>query len=244
MKIILLNHIKIRNLIQILTNCVLWILLLFISIEVNAQSKSQDDERKILYISSLIDEVSLNSYSLSRLFDKYIFKADTCFSNFKYELSEKLRLHFSNNELIKHDIYSVQLFKIASSHYPYYILCFNSSNSINYTFADDLWIRVSGYVENDLKIFFDRLKEKGMSNDMIKSMISLWCEKDSLFAELDWDCLFEGYELNDTKRECYISQKYYRHYASCVNCKNHVVNRNIYSSFSRIILLGLVDFDF
>lgn len=212
--------------------------------ELVAQNESLEEAKKNLYISYLIDEVSFNSYPIDYLFDTFVGKVESNYNDFAYECSEPLELHFSNNVFVLHDKYTVQLFKIPKRYFSYYLLRFNSSSSITYNYSDVLWIRVSGYTENDLKIFIDGLIDKGMTIEAIRSMINLWCQQDSLFDELDWDCLLEGYEKNDTHRKCYVSAKYYLHNAACVNCKYEVVNDNIYSVFSRIILLGRMDFGF
>ena len=208
---------------------------------VYAQQSGIDNGKKILYLSYVFDEVSLNNYLVESYFEKCVTNADSCYRVFEYNCSRPLHLHFSKREEILTDNYTVQLFKIPRSFYPYYLLYFNSSSSSKYRFYDNLWIRVAGYAENDLKIFFDVLKEMGMSVENIYSMVDDWCQRDSIFAELDWNCLIEGYEKKDTHRDCYISSIFDLHYRACVNCWYSVVGKNIYSSFSRIIFLGNID---
>lgn len=203
--------------------------------------KQYDNIKKILYLSYLIDDISLNSHPLELMFNSLVIYADSSFNDFYYESSEQLELHFFNDDSNNSDKYTIQLFKIPREFHPYYVLYFNSSTSFFFSFWDNLWIRASGYAENDLKLFFDGLQEMGMSLDRIKAMINIWRENDSLFNELDWDCLIEGYETNDTQKECFVSHIYSTHDRACVNCTHAVSNHNVYSTFSRILLKGFTD---
>ena len=211
-------------------------------VDLKAQEYVSSDTKKILFLSCVFDEVSLNSYSVNRLFDHIVLNADSNYKNFEYVCSDKHTLHFSNNENIKHDRYSVQLYKVPREHIPYYVLKFESASSVHYTFSDTLWIRVSGYAYNDLKVFFDRLKEKGMSIEKIRSMVNTWQNIDGLFNEIDWKCLLDGYEINDTRRDCYVSYIYASHNAACKGC-HHEVSGDVYAIYSKIILYGHIDFD-
>lgn len=232
------RHIRLHAPILILIRLLTISLLIILPVVSWGQNNNNDDAKKILYLSCLLDDVSLNGYSPEELINRYVYYADSSYRNFNYKSSKLLSLHFSNNELIKHDEYSVQLYKIPRKHYPYYVLYFNSTTSTSNSFWNILWIRVSGYTENDIKIFFDGLLETGMNLDDIKDMVGVWRKNDELFDELDWDCLIDGYELNNTQRDCYISHSYSSHNAACFNCRHAVMNHNIYSSFSRITLLG------
>lgn len=214
--------------------------IMFYTVDSFAQ-KQYDTVKKILYMSYIMDEVSLNSHSLELMFNSLVTDSDTSFKDFYYESSEQLELHFFNDESFNRDKYTVQLFKIPREFYPYYVLYFNSSTSFFFSFWDNLWIRASGFAENDLKLFFDGLQEIGMSMDRIKAMINIWRKRDPLFNELDWNCLIEGYESNDTQKECYVSHTYFTHDRACVNCTHAVSNHNIYSTFSRILLIGFTD---
>lgn len=225
-----------------ITSIIIFLSLVLVQNHLTAQNKEKELTKRILYLSYITDEVSLNTYTFDYIFNKMVANADSFYNDFQYESTEPLHLHFTNREEIYTDKYTVQLFKIHQLFQSYYILSFNSSSSLRNSFSGTLWIRVAGYIENDLKVFLDSLREKGMSMEEIRSMIELWCQKDSLFDELDWNCLVDGYEQNNTNADCYISSVLIRHDAACVNCKYEVYEDDIHSRFSRIILLGALDF--
>lgn len=213
--------------------------IMFVTGTVKAQSNIDDNTKKILYLSLVIDEVSLNSYNLNNTFDLLVNNVEEEYKDFEYETSGEIAHNFSTYGNPSH-IYFVQLYKLKNGN-PYYVLRFNSSKSLRYKFFDDLWIRISGYSVSDLKVFFDKLIEMGMTMEKLKTMVAEWQEKDTLFKELDWGCLLEGYEKNDTQQDCYISNVLSGHKAACLNCKHEVTD--IYAIFSKIILKGHLDFN-
>ncbi|MBP5548491.1 MAG: hypothetical protein J6X58_06355 [Bacteroidales bacterium] len=184
----------------------------------------------------MVDEVSLTGYYLEDKFDLLVNDTKSNYKSLRYEASECLRLHYWGNEEYDGDIYSVQLFKIHQDYSSYYVLRFESTNNKVVHFEDTIWIRVAGYTECDLKIFFDRLLQKGMSMNRIRTMIDTWCKEDPLFDELDWNCLINGYLNGKTEGDCYKSNIYAKLNALCINCYRVLSGDNC--SFSRIILYG------
>lgn len=194
-----------------------------------------------VYLSYLLDEVSLNSHRIDLLFEDIV--STSSYDNFLFQASKSVYLNYFEGTKLIPDNYTIQLFKIPASETSYYLLKFESKQSKHYTFLTTLWIRVSGYTLSDLKIFFDKLQEKGMSLKQIHSMVSNWCEADDMFSELDWECLLDGYEKGETTNVCYLSQRYANLIALCIGCKERVKG-NPNATFSKIILMGDIDFDF
>lgn len=201
-----------------------------------AQKNNSEEEKKILFLSCLLDETSLNGYYLDGKFDLLVNDTKSNYKSFKYKASKCLNLHYWGNEEYGKDIYSVQLFKINQEYASYYVLKFESTKNTVVHFWDTVWIRIAGYTECDLKIFFDRLLQKGMSMNRICSMIDIWRKSDPLFDELDWGCLINGYLNDKTEGECYKSNKYASLNAQCINCQ--IVMSGDNCSFSRTILYG------
>ena len=201
-----------------------------------AQKKHLEEEKKILFLSCLIDETTLKGYYIDDIFEKIVKKPKSDYQNFKYIASKRLFLHYFGHDDNDKDVYSVQLFKIPQEYASYYVLRFESTKNHVIQFWDTVWIRVSGYTESDLKLFFDELLKKGMTMNRIKSMIDIWRKEDPLFDELDWDCLIDGYTNNKTDGKCYKSNIYASLNASCFNCSVVLGGNN--SSFSRTNLYG------
>lgn len=89
--------------------------------------------------------------------------------------------------------------------HSYYVLKVDECRTPAFALSHDIWVRITGFSESDIKIFIDYIIKQGLTIDEFKSMIYDWCIRDSMFNELDWDCLIEGYISGDLKKECYIS---------------------------------------
>lgn len=213
-------------------------MLLFFSKNVLAQKEKDDIAKKILYLSLITDEVSFSSQVLDDVFNQYVIDSEQKYDQFQYKSSGEIIQRFSNTDYTKHDKYIIELYKFILGQNAYYVLRFNSSNTmqLQFKYFEDLWIRVSGFSVSDIKIFFDNLKERGLSSEKLKSIVHSWHEIHPLFKELDWDCILEGYENNDTHRECFISNCLALHKSACINCNDIVTD--IYASFSKVILFG------
>lgn len=139
------------------------------------------------------------------------------------------------DSLKDHEKYSIQLFKIQRNTFipPYYILRVISCDTYRFSFPEELWIRICGYRESDLKVFFDALRKQGMKKRDIIDMVNQWRNSDEMFCELDWDCLMEGYFKNKTCYSCYISGAniYYK-------ARYGGRESDIYSDFSKKTLSG------
>ena len=72
-------------------------------------------------------------------------------------------------------------------------------------FNNNVWLRVGGYVENDLKVFFDYLISQGISRKQLKGILERWEESDSIYKELDLACKLNGYFKNSTNSDCFYS---------------------------------------
>ena len=98
-----------------------------------------------------------------------------------------------------------------------------------------MWIRISGYRECDLKVFFDALKKRGLSNREISEMVDLWRNSNELFREIDWDCLMNGYFKNNTHSNCYVSNANIWYMARYLGEEN-----DIYAVFSKKLIAGIL----
>lgn len=164
------------------------------------------DIKAFLFLSIFCEES--NSYlegSAQRLKD-----IQKLYENFSYECTRPLVIPvdtFSCDSLKSYEKYTIQLFKIQRNTFipSYYILRVTSCDTYRFSFSEELWIRLSGYRESDIKVFFDALRKQGLKKREIVDMVNQWRKTDELFRELDWDCLLKGYFKNNTCSSCYIS---------------------------------------
>lgn len=206
----------------------------------NGQHLTKEEDNKIVYLSYLIDDISLNSHNIDMYFEDVVINSRLSYETFPIETSNSILFHFFGNDNYEYDTYSVQIFKIPDSQVPYYLMKFDSKKSKYYNFISTLWIRVSGYTLCDLKVFFDKLQEKGMDPDQIRTMTTMWGTFDAMFNELDWECLWAGYEKNETTRDCFLSQKKVHANRLCIGCSGEK-SVDEHTTFSNMILLGDVD---
>lgn len=147
-------------------------------------------------------------------FDKDLTLINKYYSEFDYSTTGELTLPVSHwlDSIFPSDptiLHSIQLFKIKtnSNYPPYYVLKINPSQNVEFAYYTELWLRISGFYENDIKIFFDNLLTQGMSYIDIQRMIEVWCDSNPMFQEIQWDCLFDGYKNNNTQKDCYLSNE-------------------------------------
>lgn len=200
---------------------------------------AQDKTKAFLFLSVFCEE-SDSYYELSADIVK---RFDSIYENFSYECTKPLVIPvdtFHRDPLKSYEKYTIQLFKIRSSHTPaYYILRLSSCDTYKFSFPEELWIRISGYRESDLKVFFDALRKRGLKKKEIIDMVNQWRNADEMFCELDWDCLLKGYFKNITCYSCYVSGANIRYKACYLGEDN-----DIYAVFSKKTLAGtLFKFD-
>ena len=132
------------------------------------------------------------------------------YDTFSYECTRPLVVPVDTlflDSLKNYERYTIQLFKIQRNPFipTYYILRITSCDTYRFSFPEELWIRICGYRESDLKVFFDALRQQGLKKKELLYMIEQWCNLDEMFREIDWDCLVKGYNKKNTCSSCYIS---------------------------------------
>lgn len=210
-------------------------LLLSIILSINLCHSQEKNTKAFLFLSIFCEE----SYSYYEQSANVVKDFYSLYERFTYESTNPIDIPVSSfimDSLKDYEKYTIQLFKIRSSHNPsYYILRLYSCNTYKFSFPEDLWIRISGYRECDLKVFFDALKKRGLSNREISEMVDLWRNSNELFREIDWDCLMNGYFKNNTHSNCYVSNANIWYMARYLGEEN-----DIYAVFSKKLIAGIL----
>ncbi len=188
------------------------ILLLFISCSIfNAQNNSDlSEESKVLLFTSV--ETDGNS-AIDLTYKKWLDLIENHYEYFNVKFTPIEVFYKSENLYTKGEKYELKLYKI---------LCINSENQSRYVLwykdiSSEVWLRVGGYVENDFHLLLNYLKEDKIYKKKLKSMFQEWRSTDSLFAEIDWECLYSGYKKNSTKSDCFRSAYYIHINDACIN---------------------------
>lgn len=207
-------------------------LLLSISLLTNVCHAQKDNTKAFLFLSVFCD-VYDSYYEQSADIVK---EFHILYEEFSYECTKPLEISVSKyprDTLRPYEKYTIQLFKIKRGPITpsYYILKLGPCDTYKFSFSETLWIRVSGYQESDLKVFFDSLTERGLRKKDIVGMVEKWRESDEMFCEIDWGCLLKGYFENNTHLGCYISG------AKMMYDARYYLE-DIYAIFSKGILAG------
>jgi len=209
------------------------LILIFIltSLQVLGQDKEDvsEDVKMLLFSSAEFDALRATNSD----FENMIFVLQNHFDNFNYTYSDNLELSMPVHKDGITWNYEIRIYKlpnINSEMQARWLIRYEELGS-------EIWIRASGYIVNDLKVFFDYLKRHRVCNRKIKQIIKEWCNSSSLFNELNWDCLFDGYRKNNVKADCFKSVFYISQNDSSYGF-TPLTGKELNSVFSRTPLYG------
>lgn len=214
-------------------------LLINLGLFANICNAQDDNTKSFLFLSVFCEEADTYYEQSSDILKRF----NSLYENFSYECTKPITIPVSKikqDSLMDYEKYNIQLFKIRKSHIPsYYIMRLFACDTYKFSFREDIWIRISGYKESDLKVFFDALIKRGMKKLEIQEMVDIWRNSDEMFREIDWDCLMDGYYNNNTHFSCYVSGTNLWYKARYLGGDD-----DIYAVFSKKILAGtLFKFD-
>ena len=168
---------------------------------------------------------------------------DTGYNSLKYEMSDTI--YFYPGLYIREPEYSypsfATAFKITTRWGVYYLM--KVDYCIDHVVADNpnpIWLRVSGFKECDLKVFFDVLL---LDFPVTKKRLKMFFEsiEAPLLKELDWDCIFKGYFKGNRECSAYISNTYsLREFEWHEFSGRGYYSKKIYSTFSNFPWSGIV----
>ena len=169
---------------------------------------------------------------------------DTGYNSLKYEMSDTI--YFYPGLYIREPEYSypsfATAFKITTRWGVYYLMKVDYCTA--HVVANDnpnpIWLRVSGFKECDLKVFFDVLL---LNFPVTKKRLKMFFEsiEEPLLKELDWDCIFKGYFKGNRECSAYISNTYsLREWEWHEFSGRGYYSKKIYSTFSNFPWSGIV----
>jgi len=214
----------------------LLILLLICVFEINIYSQKfnhKEEEIKLdlilSYVVDLHDVQSLHSIENHTQSIAYIYEHTEFYSS--NTISCMMPISTNDSSM---NSYNLQLFKIVPNFSDKYALYMLKYEYYLGTYCK-VWLRASGYVENDMNLLFDFFMKHGVKKKQLFNMIEEWEMKDEMFKELDLKCILNGYLKNNTSKECFNSSNRVFRNILCMNC---VVYDKVYSNFSRIPYSG------
>ncbi len=103
----------------------------------------------------------------------------------------------------------------------------------------NVWIRVKGWRENDMRFLYLMYKKNGLKKRDFKQMVLSWNTIDSIAGEIPWDKIVKGAIRNKMEDDCFISE----HYKLLDSLRHRdglkTPNRDLYSVFSRQPMSGM-----
>ncbi len=196
------------------------------------------EKDRIFLLSNYISDIGVCSYCDE---DKFLHGAETIFHNSTVEASPKYTL---KRKAMKHEEYISD-----SSDYCvqfYKILCFDNMGGLylihlvdELSRNIDVWIRVTGWRENDMRFLFLMYKKNGLKKRDFKHMVLSWGSIDSIANEIPWDKIVKGAMENKMEDDCFISEHYKLVDSFRYRDGLKTPTRNLYSVFSRQPLSGM-----
>lgn len=208
-----------------------FVLLFFIVF--NTKSQDISESVKMMLYTSVVED-GTNPYNGK--WENWIAFLENNYKNFEYKSSKWYSGYMPSKEGIDYYKYQIQIFKM-----PFH----NLSSGVRYLLhykdiSIDVWLRVGGYVENDLKIFTEYLKKKSLKNKEIKKLFFEMQSIGFIYNELEWECLLNGCFKENTKDDCFKSV-FYEFYNERSIGLNPLKDRDLNSCFSRVPLYGYID---
>lgn len=175
-------------------------LICVLTTRVYAQVDPEEDIKMLLFTSVQNDG---GGASTGNLMDRLEILKNN-YELFKVDFSPDLIFHKPDIEDSIRGEYKLKLYKILS---------YNSEDQHRYLlrfrdFSSEVWLRVGGYVENDIHLLFDYFKEDRIKGKKLRRMLLEWTSSDPMFPELDWECMYKGYRKNSIKSACFRSAYY------------------------------------
>lgn len=103
----------------------------------------------------------------------------------------------------------------------------------------DVWIRLSGWRENDMRFLYSMYKKNGLRERDFKHMVLSWYSVDSIAREAQLDKILEGAIKNEMNDDCFISE----HYKLLDSLRHRDMgptdSKELYSTFSRQPMDGM-----
>lgn len=191
--------------------------------------KLSEEDKMLLFTSVEYD----GNTATNTTFKKWVQVIENHYRYLKVEHSPVILLHKPNMLGSINGKYELKLYKILSQ---------NSESQSRFVLwykdiSSEVWLRVGGYVVNDLHLLFNYLRDDNVTKRQLKEVMQSWQTQNSLFAEVDWECLLRGYKKNNAKSECFRSAHYVLSNDLCINCKP-LNDEQLNSDFSRLPLYG------
>lgn len=167
--------------------------------------------------------------------DNAFFQTGTVETSPKYILKRKTMAH---ERIISDSIdYYIQFYKIQwfDNMGGLYIIHLVDDLSRNI----DVWIRVKGWRENDMRFLYLMYKKNGLKKKDFKQMVLSWAIIDSIAGEIPWDKIVKGAMSNEMEDDCFISEHYKLLNSLRYRGGLKTPNKDLYSVFSRQPMSGM-----
>ena len=188
-------------------------------------------------LANYISDVRICSYCNKQ---QYIRGAELIFETGEVWCSPKLTMRrkaMKHEQYISDSIdYNIQFYKIQGYQNVGHLYIVHLIDGISR--GIDVWIRVRGWQENDMRFLYLLYKKNGLRKNDFERMVLSWINADSIAQEVQFEKVVVGAIKNKMEDDCFISEHSKildgcRLYSSKIIC-----NKDLYSVFSRQPLEG------
>ena len=213
------------------------LLIVLMSICFSSVAQKSEKDRAFL-LSNYISDIGLCSYCSK---ESYLQKADMIFQTKTIVASPKYTL---KRKSMKHELcisdsidYHIQFYKIQGDSVVGNLYVIHLVDDISRNI--DVWIRLVGWRENDMRFLYLMYKKNGMKEKDFKRMVLSWCSIDTVVIETQIDKILDGAIKNKMEDDCFISEHYKLLDGLRVRDMGPTDNKNLYSVFSRQPMDGM-----
>ncbi len=213
--------------------CLIVIFILSVSLKAQDVEKERD-----FLLSNYISDIGVCSFCSKESFlhgADIIFQYGIIDSSPKYALKRKSMEH--EERFVDSIEYYVQFYKIQGNDRVDNLYVVHLVDKV--TRHIDVWLRVAGWRENDMRFLYLTYKKNGLRERDFKHMVLSWYSVDSIAREAQLDKILEGAIKNEMNDDCFISE----HYKLLDSLRHRDMgptdSKELYSTFSRQPMDGM-----
>lgn len=213
--------------------------LFFILISLCFSSMAQEPEKdREFLLTNYISDIGVCSYCSK---ESYLQGVDIIFQNKTIVASSKYKM---KRKSMKHELrfsdsieYHIQFYKIQGDDVVGNLYVLHLVDDISRCI--DVWIRLAGWRENDMRFLYLMYKKNGMKDNDFKQMVLSWSSIDTIAFETQIDKILDGAIKNKMEDDCFVSEHYKLLDGLRVRDMGPTDKKNLYSVFSRQPMAGM-----
>lgn len=179
----------------------------FLLLGLSSIAQTTLNEREYL-LSNYISDIGVCSYCCEESFSQgsnVVFQTGVIEVSPMYTLKRRVMSHENDNNDDSIE-YHIQFYKIQGNNWVNNLYVIHLVDNISRNI--DVWLRVRGWRENDMRFLYLMYKNNGLKKRDFKNMVLSWIPVDSIAREIQIDKILQGAIRNKMDEACFISEHY------------------------------------